>query len=722
MKELVNRNDHHKEEEVEDEGSGETLRGDLLPPRNQYVSDEVLGGLEEASKIVSCEEKTVDRMEQNALQSNMTENETSTPQVIKSEEEMETEQGTIFHPSPGCIEQGLQLGAVASLSTPILDPSQEPAQLHTPSKSVIKQTTSSLKKLKPGIDEDFKVQAEREDAVPKMPAVGIIENDSKTEFIVKKSNNVGKVIQSPSIKVEEPSGAVTPELRKPTAARKESTTTKSSAKTKARATTLTTKPPTFSNLKRVLPIDLDPDTEMIAPKSTKKAKMEPVRTSRSTRSSVNPVSSLSEPIDVDLTDSEDENVVSVMLKTIEDATSTKFPRYSTGDVYIHIDQDHTYRLHSPILQRLSPFFKEAMKSNVKEFDDSIAKEMKKKQLKYRFDLTLSDKGVAYLKRSVSLCVTFMWYNSTNIVKTFTSLETSDKKDKDKFEELAYPLKYERIAVEAYDNLFRCHYHLPPSISKLNIGTAFKQCKMLLKIERYLQVHEVVRPHIITSLMDFGQDVYRAILHRPDVWLDLSLRLSCAPIFKEALTHIVGNYPAWQHKIVDIANRSERLHALIQRKISILDKMISDVEKKLIESSIVFGSLRPLFHDLQQGETNTWLVVMFWKGWHERNRAWHDKPLGYLDATMYRILSAGTYMQLNEVYERIEFTRGRGLTALELKEVVNDIQLMKEFATKAVQPLLINHSMLSPEQEGIQHFTCIDIRDDELPWNQPQVVN
>lgn len=146
-----------------------------------------------------------------------------------------------------------------------------------------------------------------------------------------------------------------------------------------------------------------------------------------------------------------------------------------------------------------------------------------------------------------------------------------------------------------------------------------------------------------------------------------------------------------------------------------------IDTDLVSSNITVGGRCLLFHDLKEEEYNSFLVSMFWQGWHSRNRVIPGTAVERLDTTIYRIMSSERYMELDDVCARIEVARNRDLTAQEVMEVVADSKIMQSFAANAVQPLLVNYSMLSPEQEGITHFTCINIRDDELPWNQPHVV-
>jgi hypothetical protein len=109
---------------------------------------------------------------------------------------------------------------------------------------------------------------------------------------------------------------------------------------------------------------------------------------------------------------------------------------------------------------------------------------------------------------------------------------------------------------AYHNLFLIIYSRPPVIDKEDISNALRQAELLIKIAELYGSVSTIRPYLNNCIMQYGRDVYTAILADPPRWLRLSLYLESAPIFKEAMIHIVGRYPFWPSSTVEV--RSARL--------------------------------------------------------------------------------------------------------------------------------------------------------------------
>jgi hypothetical protein len=109
---------------------------------------------------------------------------------------------------------------------------------------------------------------------------------------------------------------------------------------------------------------------------------------------------------------------------------------------------------------------------------------------------------------------------------------------------------------AYHNLFLIIYSRPPVIDTEDISNALRQAELLIKIAELYGSVSTIRPYLNNCMMQYGRDVYTAILADPPRWLRLSLYLESAPIFKEAVIHIVGRYPFWPSSTVEV--RSARL--------------------------------------------------------------------------------------------------------------------------------------------------------------------
>lgn len=75
-----------------------------------------------------------------------------------------------------------------------------------------------------------------------------------------------------------------------------------------------------------------------------------------------------------------------------------------------------------------------------------------------------------------------------------------------------------------------------------------------------------------------------------------------------------------------------------------------------------------------------------------------------------------YLAPTRVYEKLLKFKGDDFALLNLKQLEEDLDIMKGFAKIKAKDLAANYSMLDVEEAGIEHLTCTKIENDELPWN------
>ena len=276
--------------------------------------------------------------------------------------------------------------------------------------------------------------------------------------------------------------------------------------------------------------------------------------------------------------------------------------------------------------------------------------------------------------------------------------------------------------EAYNNLFLIYYTKTPNIDTNNIDKALCQAELLVQTAGLYGSTPLVRTYLSNCLMQYGRDLYKAILKDPPRWLQLSTYLESGPIFKEAVIHIVGSFPHWPWKTVQQKHLPDDIHAIIQTKLENLQTLKTKIDKTLFMSSIRVGGqeLRLSEHDLSTFDT--WFMVQLWRDWFchslARAKASRDRDNGRCtDGTMYRAMFKGgdVYLPIGSVFTILSAFRGRDFAKWNLQEVEEDLRLMKEFAQREVKPLCVNNSMLAVEEEGIEYFTCTKVENDELPW-------
>jgi hypothetical protein len=276
--------------------------------------------------------------------------------------------------------------------------------------------------------------------------------------------------------------------------------------------------------------------------------------------------------------------------------------------------------------------------------------------------------------------------------------------------------------EAYNNLFLMYYNKTPNIDTNNVEKALRQAEILIQIAALYGSIPIVRPYLSNCMLQYGRDLYKAILKDPPRWLQVSGYLESAPIFKEAVVHIVGSYPHWPWKTVQQEELPEEVHEIIQTKLDNLQTLKTNIDRTLFTSSIRICGQEIRLSENDMATFDTWFMVQLWRDWFCRSlveaKAARDRGNGRCaDGNMYRAMWKGgdAYLPIATVQTTLSAFRGDGFAIWNQRDVEEDLRIMKEFARKQVEPLCANNSMLVVEEEGIEYFTCTKVETDELPW-------
>ncbi|KAH8595818.1 hypothetical protein B0O99DRAFT_671818 [Bisporella sp. PMI_857] len=273
--------------------------------------------------------------------------------------------------------------------------------------------------------------------------------------------------------------------------------------------------------------------------------------------------------------------------------------------------------------------------------------------------------------------------------------------------------------EAYNNLFLMFYNMDPELDMESIDIALRQAQLLTKAAYALDCLGLVLGPVTEHLYSFGRKMYEAILRDPPVWLSFSMLLGSALIFKEAIIHMVGQYPNWPWTSVKETDLCEEVRELIRKKADHLAYIKRRVDTALSGNTIAIDGQQINTTSLSSSNFNTWVVVTYWRDWLNQSlsRANDYRRDSTPDRGTYRLLAKGgyAYLKLPFVFEALSSCLRNG--SLNKREVALDLMLLKNYAAEQVQPLCVNNSVLSIEEHGIAYFTCTEVANDELPWNR-----
>ena len=275
------------------------------------------------------------------------------------------------------------------------------------------------------------------------------------------------------------------------------------------------------------------------------------------------------------------------------------------------------------------------------------------------------------------------------------------------------------AVNAHDNLFRFFHNMEPEMDGFDISRALGQIEYIFTIAKPYNCLPLIhqnRHYLSNHLLQFGRELYKAILEDPPRWIRLSLHLECPSIFKEAIIHLVGQYPHYPWTTVPSFELPHSVLEVIHRKVNGLRILKASIDGELFKSLIAIDGKDLIFSTLEESHFDTWFIVQLWRDWFCHSLSTHADSKHESGST-YRLMARGSnaYLDNMEVYSSLADYKGKSFGSWDLRQVDEDLKIMKVFAQKTVKDLVVNHSMLDIEEAGIQHLTCIKVENDELPW-------
>lgn len=302
--------------------------------------------------------------------------------------------------------------------------------------------------------------------------------------------------------------------------------------------------------------------------------------------------------------------------------------------------------------------------------------------------------------------------------------------------------------------FQITYNINPPggiISTTSISAALSQCEAILAAAKAVSGLRVVSAEIGNAMTGFGKETYTSIRKEPRRWLKFAVELRHAAIFNEAVVHVVGQWP-------DLALQKDwgfvtpRTFALVERKAKELWMKMLEINQKLFAASLVVGNhFNRERVKLKRDNTirfDTWFIVQVWRDWYSHQLAAARQPRELEGRTtvdngfdtiikmghLFRQLDeAGeTYLDKEELGQTLKFLRPPKRVHDPNRKTENrsdmsgymtwlcweqDLKLMKDAAKDAVQHLMVNNSMLTPQEHGIRYLTCVTVAEEERPWDR-----
>lgn len=173
----------------------------------------------------------------------------------------------------------------------------------------------------------------------------------------------------------------------------------------------------------------------------------------------------------------------------------------------------------------------------------------------------------------------------------------------------------------YDNLFRIFYNFSPVLNSTNIASAYSECKALLALADMYDALPVVGPRIDHHLLRFSSRLFKQIAKYPPSYLKLGYLARSRIIFSEALTHVVGQWPA-ALPYLKVADHSSGGYEVPQSVIDLIEDKVDELEEiKLRIETKLFRLTLTTSHGQRVNPVNDylgWLAMSLWRQWLAEN--------------------------------------------------------------------------------------------------------
>lgn len=317
-------------------------------------------------------------------------------------------------------------------------------------------------------------------------------------------------------------------------------------------------------------------------------------------------------------------------------------------------------------------------------------------------------------------------------------------------------------IRDYDNLFRSFYNFAPLLNNVNIASAYSECKSLLGLADMYDALGVVGPRIEHHLLAFSSRLFKQIAKYPPSYLKLGYLARSRVIFSEALTHVVGQWPAAQPYLRpgNPTNGYEvPLHVLdlIEDKVDELEDLKARIEAKLFRLTLTTSRgerVNP------SNDYLGWLAMSLFRQWIAENTT--PEVRGILKNTApgrppsnnsnapniqpqaNQPASAPLIPNTGRIYRMIASTNSQAYLSHEelkrflklqpsasasnalytrdnLRRFERKMDQIKNIARDLVKPLTRNcleldlRSMSDGQGGGLGYLTCMKVEEEDIPW-------
>ncbi|KAI9688194.1 MAG: hypothetical protein M1822_001700 [Bathelium mastoideum] len=282
-------------------------------------------------------------------------------------------------------------------------------------------------------------------------------------------------------------------------------------------------------------------------------------------------------------------------------------------------------------------------------------------------------------------------------------------------------KIEPRYVRLWFNVLGSFYNAPLKLDQADLKPLLLDTIGMEAIATWLGCVPVLSYRIEHALFSKGDSLLRSIVNNPTAWIGLAWRLGAKDIYKEALIHLAGMF--CKLKAQERALIPAEVLPKVEEKVALLEQFKANVDFRL--ATWLSPDLKPsgLPSGASSGQDHGRMAyadnIYTWIAQHLFD---HFLKFAFQNGDN-RGAADGGYEFYNCVYRGSTYLTKADLdrfhsgdcpmTPKGQRVLFNAVTDLKIQAKGLVRPLFTNSARIDREKEGLRHFTCVPVSDEEL---------
>ena len=226
-----------------------------------------------------------------------------------------------------------------------------------------------------------------------------------------------------------------------------------------------------------------------------------------------------------------------------------------------------------------------------------------------------------------------------------------------------------------------------------------------------------------ALLRKHRQLFDAIAANPAPWSELGLRLESPTIFREAIIHLVGRWPAMSEGVRsdlrdEIRLLCQKKHGELHARKGMIEVRIASYYPQVLNRTVDFNPGQTSY----SSDIYLWMAVSLFRHWFAQAIC-EDRGRNSIDggARLYRQLDAAGYAYLDRRAQE-RYHQRFPMTPKGVQALATALSTIKEDVKVLVAEILINRALIDVQEKGTPYLTCCQVGKEDLPWEKPSPVD